>query len=92
MADEVIKKEERDRLFSMLREKPEFREMIKKDWRAALKEVGIDAEKVVKGELSRQEIESFAKQRAGWEIIIVIFARSGLEKIRINEAVNFEAR
>lgn len=92
MAREVLSKDERDKLFGMLREKPEFRELMKKDYRAALKEALIDPEVVVKGTLSREEIENFAQQRAAWTITIVIFARQGLDQIRINEMVNFETR
>jgi hypothetical protein len=89
---EVLKKEQRDALFAKLRDDAKLRAMLKKDWKAALKSVNIDPATVAKGTLSRREVESFANQRAGWEIIIVISARQGLDKIRVNEAVNFEAR
>ncbi len=89
---EVLKKEQRDALFTKLREDPKLRSMIKQDWKAALKSLKIDPATVAKGTISRKEVENFANQRAGWEIIIVVFERGGLEKIRINEAVNFEAR
>ncbi len=89
----VLTHAHKDKLFSKLREDSKFRELMKKDWRAALKETDIDPETVVKGTLSRQEIDNFARQRAGWEIIIVIFARdTGLERVSLSEAVNFEAR
>jgi hypothetical protein len=92
-AEQVINKEQRETLFSKLREDPAFRETMKKDWRGALKQAKIDPEAVVHGTLSRQEVENFARQRAGWEIIIVISAmQRGAERVQLNEAVNFEAR
>lgn len=89
----VLSNASKDKLFTKLREDPKFRDLMKKDWRAALKETDINPETVVKGTLSRQEIENFAQQRAGWEIIIVIFVRdAGLERVSLSEAVNLEAR
>ena len=88
----VLRHEQKDKLFARLRDEPAFREMIKKDWRAALKEVQIDPEAVAKGTLTREESESFAAQRASWTITIVIFARNGLEQVSPGEAVNFQAR
>lgn len=90
--DVSVNREQRDMLFNKLREDPQFREALKKDWKAALKQVKIDPELVAKGELSRREIENFANQKAGWEIVIVISARTGLDRVSINEAVNFQAR
>ncbi len=88
----VLKKEHRDALFTKIREEPKFRDLLKKDWRAALKEMKIDPETVVKGKLTREEISTLAQQ-SGWEIIIIIFEASlGLERIRTSEAMNFEAR
>lgn len=89
----VLSHHQKDTLFTKLREDPKFRELMKKDWRAALTEVNIKPESVVKGTLSRQEIENFAQQRAGWEIIIIIFdPRSALERVSLGEAVNMAAR
>lgn len=89
----VLSVKQRDALFTTLKDDPKFRELIKKDWRAGLKKAGIDPEAVVKGTLSRSEIENFASQRAGWTIEIVIFARElGMENISFKEAMNFEAR
>ena len=87
-----VNKEQREVLFDKLREDRKFREAIKKDWKAALKELRIEPEMVAKGELSRREIESFGQQKAGWEIVIVISARNGLDRISLNESVNFQAR
>lgn len=93
MAREVVSAKERDRLFGKLREDAKFREMMKKDWREALKAVEIEPDAVVKGTLTREEVESFVQQRAAWTITIVISAaRRGMEQIKLSEAVNFEAR
>jgi hypothetical protein len=89
----VLTAKQRDALFTGLKDDPKFRELLKKDWRAALKEAKLNPDAVVKGTLSRTEIENFASQRAGWTIEIVIFNRdSGLENIAVKEALNFEAR
>ena len=89
----VLTHEQKDKLFARLRDDPKFRELMKKDWRAAFKESAIDPDAVVNGTLSRQEIDNFALQRAGWEIIVVIFVRDlGLPRVSLSEAVNFEAR
>ncbi len=91
MAD-VVSREVRDKLFTRLVEEPAFREAVKKDWQAAFKEAGIDPHTVARGTLSRQEVQNFAGQRAGWEIVIIIFVRDLGQRVSINEAVNFEAR
>ena len=92
MAD-VVSREQRDKLFDRLVEEPAFREAVKKDWQAAFKQAGIDPQAVAKGTLTRQEVANFAGQRAGWEIVIVIFARDlGQQRIETRDAVNFEAR
>lgn len=88
---EVISARTRDRLFKKLYEDPKFRDSMKKDWRKAVKAVGVDPRRVVKGTLTREEIQSVA-QAAAWTITIVITARQGLEQIKMTEAVNFEAR
>ena len=94
MAKEGISRQQRDELFARLRKEPRFRQMMKKDWRAVLKEAEIDPEAVAKGTLSREEIEQFAQQRAAWTIVIVISARLPFagEQIKFSEAVNFEKR
>jgi hypothetical protein len=89
----VLTAKQRDALFTSLKDDPKFRELIKKDWRAALKKTNVDPNAVVRGTLSRTEIENFASQRAGWTIEIVIFNKDfGLENIAVKEALNFEAR
>ncbi|HSE37810.1 MAG TPA: hypothetical protein VLG74_10940 [Blastocatellia bacterium] len=89
----VLTAKQRDALFTSLKDDPKFRELIKKDWRAALKKTNVNPDAVVRGTLSRTEIENFASQRAGWTIEIVIFNKDlGLENIAVKEALNFEAR
>jgi hypothetical protein len=89
----VLTAKQRDALFTSLKDDPKFRELIKKDWRAALKKSNVNPDAVVRGTLSRTEIENFASQRAGWTIEIVIFNKDfGLENIAVKEALNFEAR
>jgi len=95
MADnpEVISARQRDDLFNRLRDDPAFRETMKRDWRAAVRELGINPEQVAKGALSRREVADFLAQRAGWTIEIIIFSRfSGAESVEVGEAVNFAAR
>ena len=94
MAEEkqVLRNEQKDKLFAKLRAEPAFREMIKKDWRAALREVQIDPETVANGTLTREEYDNFAAQRAAGYIIIIIGLRNGLEQVSLGEAVNFQAR
>ena len=89
---EVLSVQQRDTLFTRLREDREFREVLKRDWRAALKETGVDPEAVVDGQLTREEMQSIGNMRAAWTIIIVIFAKEMRERLQINEAVNFAAR
>lgn len=88
---DVISARTRDKLFKRLHEDPKFRDAMKKDWRRAVKEAGVNPARVVKGTLTREEIQSVA-QAAAWTITIVIAARQGLEQIKMTEAVNFEAR
>ncbi len=92
MPREIVHPEHRDKLFARVQEDPKFRQMLKKDWREAFAEMEIDPEKVIGGRLTREEMATFAQQRAAWTITIVISARSGIDQIAINEAVNFEAR
>jgi len=95
MADnpEVISARQRDDLFNKLRDDPAFRETMKRDWRAAVREIGINPEQLAKGALSRSEVADFLAQRAGWTIEIVISSRfSDAERVAVNEAVNFAAR
>jgi hypothetical protein len=67
--------------------------MMKQDWRAAMQAVGIKPETIVKGTMSRREIDDYLAQRAGWTIEIVISSRTtGAERVQVSEAVNFEAR
>lgn len=89
----VLTAVQRDRLFKRLKEDPALRETMKKDWRAAMKTVGIKPDAVVKGVMTRREIDDYLAQRAGWTIEIVISSRStGAERVQLTEAVNFEAR
>ncbi len=88
----VISVRQRDALFNKLKDDPEFREAMKKDWRAALEKLRIKPDAVAKGTLSRREIDDFIGQRAGWTIEIVIAAKPGAERVQVSEAVNFEAR
>lgn len=89
----VLTAAQRDRLFKRLKEDPALRDTMKKDWRAAMKTVGIKPDEVVKGVMTRREIDDYLAQRAGWTIEIVIFSRStGAERVQLSEAVNFEAR
>ncbi len=89
----VLKKEHRDALFQKLREDPKFREVLKKDWRAALKQMKIDPDMVAKGKLSRQDTLSFAGARMVSDIIIIIEeVLENRERISLSETVNFEAR
>lgn len=89
----VLSAKQRDTLFTSLKDDPKFREMMKKDWRTALKQSNIDPDSVARGTLTRSEIENFASQRAGWTIEIVISKRNfDMETIEMKEAVNFEAR
>lgn len=89
----VLTNRQKDQLFTMLKDDPKFREMMKQDWKKALETVKIKPESVAKGVLTRNEIESFLGQRAGWTIEIVISAhRPDIESIQLKEAVNFEAR
>jgi hypothetical protein len=89
----VLTNRQKDQLFTMLKEDPKFRELMKQDWRKALESVRIKPDAVAKGVLSRNEIETFLGQRAGWVIEIVIAGRvPGMETIELKEAVNFEAR
>ena len=89
----VLTNRQKDQLFAMIKEDPKFRTMMKEDWRKALESVKIKPDAVAKGVLSRNEIESFLGQRAGWTIEIVIAAhRPDMEAIQVKEAVNFEAR
>ena len=89
----VLTNRQKDQLFTMLKEDPKFRDLMKEDWRKALETVKIKPDAVAKGVLTRNEIESFLGQRAGWTIEIVISARRlDMESIELKEAVNFEAR
>lgn len=89
----VLTNRQKDQLFSMLKEDPKFRELMKQDWRKALETLRIKPDAVAQGVLSRNEIEGFLGQRAGWTIEIVISAhKPGLEAVQLKEAVNFEAR
>lgn len=91
--DNVLSAEQRDALFRKLREDPGFREAVKRDWRAAVRQVDINPELVAKGTLSRNEVDDFLTQRAGWTIEIIIFTRAiEAERVEIGEAVNFGAR
>ena len=94
MADrEAISARQRDALFTKLRDDPKFRDAMKKDWRAAIQEMKINPKSVAKGALTRKEIGDFIGQRAGWTIEIIIVNRfTGMEKISVAEAVNFDAR
>lgn len=89
----VLRATQRDRLFNRLKDDPKLREMMKQDWRAAMQAVGIKPETIVKGTMSRREIDDYLAQRAGWTIEIVISSRTtGAERVQVSEAVNFEAR
>ncbi|MCC7157815.1 MAG: hypothetical protein IT161_24765 [Bryobacterales bacterium] len=89
----VLSNRQKDQLFTMLKDDPKFRELMKEDWKRALETVKIKPDAVAKGVLTRNEIESFLGQRAGWTIEIVIAAhRPDMEAIQLKEAVNFEAR
>ncbi len=94
MADKpVLRAAQRDKLFNRLKEDPKLRELMKQDWRAAMQAVGIKPDTIVKGTMSRREIDDYLAQRAGWTIEIVISARnSAAERVQVAEAVNFEAR
>jgi hypothetical protein len=84
---------QRDLLFGKLRDDPAFREAMKKDWRSAVTTLKIKPDAIVKGALSRREIDDFINQRAGWTIEIVIAGRvPGQERVEINQAVNFQER
>ena len=90
---EVVSPQHRDALFNKLRDDAAFREAMKKDWKAAVKQVGINHELVAKGTLSRQEVNDFAAQADGWTIIIAISNRaSEAQRVEMNQAVNFAAR
>lgn len=89
----VLSNRQKDLIFNKLKADPKFRELMKQDWKKALASVRVKPDAVVKGVLSRNEIESFIGQRAGWTIEIVISSgRPELEAIQLKEAVNFEIR
>jgi hypothetical protein len=89
----AISARQRDELFTKLKEDPKFRDAMKRDWREAVQELKIKPDAIAKGVLSRNEVEDFLGQRAGWTIEIVISARvPGEEQVRLAEAVNFQAR
>lgn len=87
-----MKTEQRDVLFKTLREDPNFRELLKKDWRAALKKIDIDPQMVAKTKLSREETIPLTMGRSRASIIIVISALENREQISMSDTVNFEAR
>lgn len=89
-AGKGLKREQREKLFEKLKEDREFRELMKKDWRAALGKLNLKADDVVGGILKREEIEEFKRQAAGWTIEVVISAKAvNDERIKISEAVLF---
>jgi len=90
---EVVSAVQRDALFNKLRDDPAFREAMKKDWKAAVKHVGINPDVVAKGTLSREEVNDFAAQRSGWTIHIVIStSASEAQRVQLSDAVNFAPR
>jgi|WetSurMetagenome_2_1015567.scaffolds.fasta_scaffold730490_1 hypothetical protein len=94
MAD-TLSPRQRDALFAKLKDDPKFRDQMKKDWRSAMSAMKIKPEAIVKGVLSRQEIEQFPGQSAAWTIEIVISGKVGpdaVESIATKEAINFAAR
>ncbi len=89
----VLTKEQRDALFTKLREDPKFRETMKRDWKEALSSMKMKPEVVAGGMLSRNEVESFAGQRASWTIEIVIAGKvPRKDVVELKETVSFDTR
>ena len=89
----ILTKEQRDALFTKLSEDPNFRELMKKDWKEALSSMKIKPEVTAGGMLSRNEIESFAGQRASWTIEIVIAGKyPRKDVVELKETVSFDTR
>ncbi len=91
MAEQGLSREQRTVLFDKLRYEPQFRELMKENWKLALKEVGIKSEEVIGGIIKRQEIEEFAQQTKGWDITIEFSGRTPKQqRVQVNEAVVFK--
>lgn len=94
---QVLTEKQRDALFKRLRDDPKFRELMRKDWRAAMKAVNINPQTVAKSTITNADLMPSTKSgidvdvgfNSGWTISVVNF---GKESIVVKEPVSFERR
>jgi len=90
----VISRDQREKLVELVKKDPKFRELLKKDWPAAMKQAGVDAKELKGRVLKESQFQPFkgGSTKASIEIIIEIFAAAREERIRVEDIVVFNER